>query len=882
MSLDSTKTTPMMAQWARCKSESEGSLLLFRLGDFYEAFHEDAVTIAQLLDLTLTKRQEIPMCGMPWHASESYIDRLIQKGFSVAIAEQTEEIVSEKSGKIAFDRKIVRIQSPGTTISQALLQENAFHFIAALSDDRKNGLGLALIDMSTGLFQALQSKSEKEKDELILALIQRRPKEIVFSRQFSKQNQELITYLETHLSFRKTIIDNWFFDPLLAYEVLKNHFQIQTLEPFGMHVKPLAIAASGALLCFIRDTLFHNIAHLKSIEYIQTLTKMQIDVATMKSLDLFEVESKRHDAKSLFSILNQAKTPMGARLLRSWLLQPLIDIETIAERQDLIQTCRDAIVAKGDSLYAKIAEGLSSIRDLERLTQKIVTQTVSPRDIRSLAASIVGVITTEEQLNLHVELKFFTESIPSLTPLLHRINSTLVEEPPLRISDGEIILRGVNQELDEIKELKSSSEAWLLSYQNRLREELGIKNAKVGFTRAFGYYIEVSRNHTEKMPAVFSRRQTLTSGERYISEELLDFEKKILSAEEKIQAKEAAIFQELLINIRAFQEEVLKAAHAIAKIDLLFSLGKMSIERKYVRPKIDMSFHLNIEAGRHPVAEIVHSRPFIANSIQLSAEQKSFALITGPNMGGKSTYIKSVALLVIMAQIGCFIPAAGATIGIVDKIMSRIGASDDLASGQSTFMVEMAETAHILHTKTPRSLILLDEIGRGTSTFDGLSIAWAITENLTFQAPFYPRTLFTTHYHELTKLEESISRIHNMTVAVSESSEGIHFLYKIIPGLANKSYGIHVAQLAGIPSTVVQRAKALLSQLEDPHIKAEKPQLPPIRDDLFIEMQRASENEKKNEKALLFLKSLDLTRLSPIECFMKLVRFQDGLDKGQK
>ena len=617
---------------------------------------------------------------------------------------------------------------------------------------------------------------------------------------------------------------------------------------------------------------------------------MQLDVATLRNLDIFEAESKRGDAKSLFHTLNITKTPMGARLLRNRILHPLIQKEAIEERQDEVEAYLSAFARDNQHYFDTLFHHLSSVRDLERLIHRICTQTPTPRDIRFLSNCIhetTGVQKTLFSLkHLSPLIQAHAEALPSLEKLETYIESTIVDEPPLRLTDGDIIKKGVDPELDELKELKSSSEAWLLGYQNTLRETVGIKTLKIGFTRAFGYYIEVSRAYADRMPASFSRRQTLTSGERYTSQELIDFEKKTLTAEAKIQAREALLFQEVVLKVRTFYDDILHASKTLAEIDCATSFAKLAVDRKYIRPQIVDTPILDIKGGRHPVAEIMNSSPFIPNDIQLDGENMSFALITGPNMGGKSTYIRMSALLVIMAQIGSFIPAVSAKIGIVDRVMSRVGASDDLASGQSTFMVEMTETAHILHTKTDRSLILLDEIGRGTSTHDGLSIAWAVTEFLTTpQAGIktLPRTLFATHYHELTKLEESTPRLKNLTVGISETEGKIRFLYKIINGKADKSYGLHVAQIAGLPESVLKRAEEILSYLEGAPVVQEinEEKVPPIskiQQDLFGPI-KPKETQSQSEKALTFIRSLDLIHLSPLDCFMKLIKFREDLFK---
>ncbi len=926
-SAENARVTPMMAQWAKCKAQSQGALVLFRLGDFYEAFHDDAIILSQTLDLTLTKRQDVPMCGIPWHSSESYIDRLLQKGFAIAVAEQVEpekansELSSKaNSSKAIMERKIVRILSPGTAITSSLVLEHNFHFIASLvegqatSDKRQNkkSIGLSLIDISTGLFFVFEATSDEEKEQLFQEIVKRRPKEIVVSKQYLRSDESLLPKLEEQFTFRKTTVENWLFDSTVAYETLKHHFKVQSLDAFGLENKPTAYSAGAALLTFIRDTLFHNVSHLKTIESLSYATSLQLDVSTLRNLDIFDAESKKGDAKSLFDILNVTKTPMGARLLRGRLLNPLISKSAIDERLATVESYL-TLASKQPSIIGDISDSLSRVRDIERLVNRIESLTPSPRDIRFLASCIDAIQEVQKKLtsvsssSKHVH--DHCQSIPPLSAISSLINHTLVQEPPLRIGESQTIIKGISLELDELRELKESAESWLIEYQNRLREELGIKTLKVGFSRAFGYFIEVSKGQSDKMPASFSRRQTLTTGERFISEQLLDFEKKILTAETKITALETELFSHLIEEVRSFSQEILRASRVIAEIDCSLALALIAKERNYTRPIIVEDPIIDIKRGRHPVAELFTASTFTPNDLFLDASARSFLLITGPNMGGKSTYIRQAALLVIMAQMGSFIPAASGTIGIVDRVFSRVGASDDLARGQSTFMVEMTETAHILRAATNRSLVLLDEIGRGTSTYDGLSIAWSVTEFLTRSSKENPRTLFATHYHELTSLEESTRSIKNMTVKVSENQNGIQFLYTIAPGKADKSYGIHVAELAGLPSSVILRAKEILHHLEEnadrdkesgtlpepsfteqanSHIPSlltacspkESAILP--QHDLFGVKESRSIEEEMQAKCLQFLLSLDVVKISPLDCFIKIARFQEDLHKKMK
>jgi DNA mismatch repair protein MutS len=857
----------MMSQWARCKEQAGDAVLFFRLGDFYEAFEGDAILVSKALDLTLTKRQGTPMCGIPWHASETYIDRLLVKGFSIAIAEQISP--QNDSSKQLMERQIVRILTPSTAMKGSLVQDSSHSFFASISLV-KNRWGIALVDVSTALFLAF----EADDTSLLLQELSRlQPREILCSQLLVNKEAALLASLEQKLSLKRTVIPQWPFDLPAATTILQNHFGTVTLDGFGLDVLPAATSAAGALISHIKDTLLVPTCHIKKIDILAHQKTMQLDKATLSNLNIFETSSKVEHASSLYDLLNHTSTPMGARLLRSWLLHPLLDISAISARQDMVSACLQFIENEPTHALACL-NALTSIRDLERLILRIQTGGAGPRDMLFFAHcySHIPDLKTALQSLQHEPFREKIASLDALPSLVQQIRQFLVDEPPVRLTDGDVIRNGVNAQLDELRAIKESSSQWLLSYQTKLRDELEIKTLKVSYTRAFGYYIEVSRGQSEKVPPSFCRRQTLTGVERYISEELKEYEDKVLTAEKRIEALEASLFGDLCTEILRHVDTVIKTAALLAELDVYITFAQTAIKHRYVRPTIVDEPILEIVEGRHPIAEAqANESPFVPNDLHFSATSKSLFLITGPNMAGKSTYIRQAALLVIMAQIGSFLPAKSASIGIVDKVFSRIGASDDLFRGQSTFMVEMAETAFILNRATSRSLILLDEIGRGTGTYDGISIAWAVIEYLLRHPRENPRTLFATHYYELTALEQSFPALQNMTVAVSECPSGIRFLYTIIPGKTDRSYGIHVAKLAGLPQSVVHRAEEILQQFEQQ--RQEKKTLPKsVQQDLFLELK--TESSQEATACLEFLKSIDLAKTTPIDCFMKIIRFK--------
>jgi DNA mismatch repair protein MutS len=803
-------TTPMMQQWESCKGRAQGALLLFRLGDFYEAFHHDAELIAKELSLTLTARQGVPMCGVPAHTADSYIDKLVAKGFRVAIAEQT-----ESDAKGLMRREVVRVVSPGALVQSGLLQDKANNYIASLCNIGKV-VGVSLLDVSTGEMRAAESDVASE---VIDELCRLRPAEILIPKRWSQEQNPLLTELRSYFPFATVEKEEWHYDPKGALVLLLSHFQMASLDAFGLQGKLSATGAAGALFKHLKEEMALSLAHVTAIATEPLSAYLAIDRSTLRHLELF---ANRDGTKSgsLLHLLDVTSTPMGARLLAQWLLHPLLSVEEIGRRQEAIGELQ--------GLVTRLTAALEPVRDVERLRMRLSAKIATPRDVAALGRSLKQIPEIREALrSAHSPL--LRELLTLLAPLpdlVEKISKTLVDTPPVKIGEGEMIRAGVSSELDELKALASDSLSWIARYQTVLREETGIKTLKVGYTKAFGYFIETSRAQADKIPPSFQRRQTLVNGERFITDELKLFESKVLSAEERSRLLEAHLFDELRAEAARHLEEIGKNGKAIAQLDALLSLAFVAREQKWVKPIVDRSDALEITAGRHPVVEAaIGASQFIPNDCLLNGKER-LMLITGPNMAGKSTYIRQTALLVLLAQTGSFVPARAMRLGVVDKLFSRIGASDDLSRGQSTFMVEMSETAYILHHATDRSLVLLDEIGRGTSTYDGISIAWAVAEFLLTTPGKRAKTLFATHYWELTRLEQQVAGAVNYQVAVSETQGGIVFLRKIVRGGTDKSYGIHVAKLAGLPPQAIRRAEAMLAQLEQRSLSKQPPTPP--------------------------------------------------------
>lgn len=801
--------TPMMLQWQECKKTAGEALLLFRMGDFYEAFYDDAVTIARALELTLTRRQDIPMCGVPHHTCEGYIDRLVGKGFRVAVAEQTED---PKKTKGLVKREVMRVVTPGTVITSSLLSDKTNNFIASLT--RIGSIyGLAILDLTTADFRVIEFDQEQN---LLNEIHRVHPAEFVTSPKFVGKHQPLFNDIRQTYDFLLNTYEDWHFEHQSAHNFLTTHFKVHNLDGFGLKGMVAGINAAGALLNYLQESLCLPIGHITEIQTYSTSQYMALDRTTQRNLELTESLQDGGRKNTLIGLLDRTKTPMGARLMRHWIKQPLLSIDEIARRQDAVQTFYNHPAA-----MEQLGQLFDGVRDMERLIMRISSGYASPRDLVALRVSFdplaqiktllfplgqASWLVQQEELHL--------DPLPTMTAL---IANAIVDEPPLRLSDGKIFRDGYHQELDELRAMSRDSQSWIADYQTQLREKTGIKTIKVGFNKMSGYYIEVSKGQSDRMPDIFQRRQTLANAERFITPELKNFETKVLTAEDRIAAIENELFTALRLEVAKFTNQVLHTAQALARLDCLRGLGEIARQQDYTRPLVDNSSLLHITDGRHPVIEASNQmgEKFIPNNTLLDDQANRVFIITGPNMAGKSTYIRQVALLTIMAQMGSFIPAKEAHIGIVDKVFTRIGASDDLSRGQSTFMVEMTETANILNHATARSLVILDEIGRGTSTYDGISIAWAVAEYLLLTEGKTAKTLFATHYWELTKLEGKIPGAVNYNVAVHESPDHIVFLRKIIRGGTDKSYGIHVARLAGLPNPVISRAKEILVHLEE-------------------------------------------------------------------
>lgn len=850
------KMSPMMAQWYSCKQKAKDALLLFRLGDFYEAFYEDAKLLSETVEVTLTQRQGIPMSGVPAHAAEGYIEKLVEKGFLVAIAEQTED---PKNVKGLVKREVVRVVSPGTLLTSR--SENANNFFAALSLFNQT-FALALLDFSTGEFRVLEFSEVKElQDELF----RRSPSELLLSERDFQTLTPMIDDLKRNLSIRITKRENWHFDHEAAFRSLTNHFGVHSLDGFGLKGMAAAITAGGSLLYYMQDDLNLKTSHIKSISPDHLSAYLSIDQATQRNLELTEPLHKGSSNFTLLKLLDQTVTPMGARLLKGWLIHPLLSVSEIKKRQEGVGELMN---------HLSIRDHLRPVRDLERLMMRISTGSATPRDLVALKVSLE---TTPE---ITKSLKSINAPILNdlLFPPVHttteKIHATLVDEPPVKLGEGKVIREGVSKELDELRFLKSNSQAWIAKYQTELREMTGIKTLKIIFSKAFGYCIEVSRGQAERMPETFQRRQTLVNNERFISPELKTYEEKILSAEDKIHALEGALYQELRREVATHSDTINAIAKSIATLDALLSLSIVAAKNRYTKPLVDGGSAIEIDVGRHPVIEAsLLDESFIPNDTFLD---QNLVIITGPNMAGKSTYIRQVALITLMAQMGSFVPAQKAHIGIVDKIFSRIGASDDLSRGQSTFMIEMTETANILNNATARSLVILDEIGRGTSTFDGISIAWAVAEHL---LKMECKTLFATHYWELTELEETHSNVNNVHVAVQEAADQIVFLRKIVSGSTDKSYGIHVARLAGLPSTVLKRAHEVLHKLEENDLNASEKPSPKAQEQLSFFNSSPSTRELELEALAEELKKLKINETTPLAALKKLSQWKEDFSQ---
>ena len=880
--VDVSVVSPMMQHYIKTKEEYEDCILFYRLGDFYEMFFEDAETVSKELELTLTGKdcglaERAPMCGVPFHAADNYINRLVEKGYKVAICEQMED---PKKAKGIVKREVIRVVTPGTNLYTQALDETKNNYIMSVAYI-SNRFGITFADVTTGAFMV----TEVEKLRNLLDEIYKfSPAELICNEAFCMSGVDL-EELRNRLHLSVSALDNWYFDDDLCQRTLKDHFHVGTLEGLGLKDYDCATIAAGALLTYLLETQKNSLDHMRKITPYITDKYMLIDSSTRRNLELTETMREKEKRGSLLWVLDKTKTAMGARMLRSFIEQPLIEEEAINQRLDAVEE-----INRQEMDREEIREYLGPVYDLERLISRVSYQSANPRDLIAFKTSI-GMIPHIRRLLGQFqseELKKVYEDMDELQDLYQVLDKAIVEDPPLAMKEGGIIKDGYDQQIDDYRQAKTKGKTWLAELEAEEKEKTGIKNLKIKYNKVFGYYLEVTNSFKDMVPDYYTRKQTLTNAERYITPRLKELEDMILGAEDKLYALEYDRFAEIRNMIAGEVERIQKTARAIAKLDAYLSMALVASRNQYVRPKINTRGIIDIKDGRHPVVEkMITNDMFIPNDTYLDNGKNRISVITGPNMAGKSTYMRQTALIVLMAQIGSFVPASKANIGIVDRIFTRVGASDDLASGQSTFMVEMTEVANILRNATAKSLLILDEIGRGTSTFDGLAIAWAVIEHISNPKLLGAKTLFANHYHELTELEGKLPGVNNYCIAVKERGDDIVFLRKIVKGGADKSYGIQVAKLAGVPDSVINRAKELVEELVSADItstvkdiasegKKSKAKQPVHYDEVDME-QISLFDTVKDDDVLEELKSIKIDELRPVDALNVLYQLQNKL-----
>ena len=798
--------TPLMKQYFEMKAKHPDAVLLFRVGDFYETFSEDAIQASEILGITLTRRangvaQSVELAGFPHHALDTYLPKLVRAGKRVAICEQLED---PKLTKKLVKRGITELVTPGVSINDNVLNRSENNFLAAVHFGKKC-CGVAFLDISTGEF--LTAEGSADYIDKLMGNIS--PKEVLVQRGMRERFAEAMS--ANYLTFE---LDEWIFNEDTATDRLLKHFETKSLKGFGIHTMHNAIVASGAILCYLDITQHTHISHITTISRIEEDRYVRLDKFTIRNLEL--IDSMGEDGKSLLSVIDRTLSPMGARLLRRWVLFPLKDVEQINRRLNVVEH-----FFKDTEAREQLKQQLETIGDLERLVSKVAVGRITPRELVQLRAALAAIEPIKrlcETSDCEV-LRGIGEQLNLCQLIRDRIAREINPDAPNLLNRGNVISHGVNAELDELREISYSSKDYLLRLQQSESERTGIPSLKVAFNNVFGYYIEVRNTHKDKVPEEWIRKQTLVSAERYITPELKEYEEKILGAEEKIAIIETRLFNELVAAVTDYIPAIQLNSSLVAHLDCLCAFTRVAIENKYYRPELNDSLEIDITEGRHPVIEkqLPVSERYVSNSVRLNNNDQQIIMITGPNMSGKSALLRQTALIVLMAQIGCFVPAQAAKIGIVDKIFTRVGASDNISLGESTFMVEMTEAASILNNISERSLVLFDELGRGTSTYDGISIAWAIVEYLHEHNRFHPKTLFATHYHELNEMENSFKRIANYNVKVTEINGKVMFVRKLVRGGSEHSFGIHVAKLAGMPQSIVRRADEVLKQLEANH-----------------------------------------------------------------
>lgn len=875
--------TPMMQQYMETKKQYQDCILFYRLGDFYEMFFEDALTASRELEITLTgkncgQEERAPMCGVPYHAVEGYLNKLVSKGYKVAICEQVED---PKQAKGIVKREVVRIVTPGTNLDTQALDETKNNYIMCIVyiADR---YGLSIADVSTGdYFVTELEESAKLLDEIYRFM----PSEIICNESYYMSGMDLDD-LKDRLGITIYSLDSWYFDDEVCRQKLLEHFKVASFAGLGLEDYDCGIISAGALLQYLYETQKNSLTQLTHITAYTTGKYMMLDSSTRRNLELCETLREKQKRGSLLWVLDKTKTAMGARMLRKFVEQPLIEKQEILRRLDAVEELKQEAICREE-----IREYLTPVYDLERLVTKITYGSANPRDLTAFGSSLtmlppIRCIMEDLKAPLLQEIR---ETLDPLEDISGLIQAAIAEEPPLAMKEGGIIRDGYSEEVDTLRRAKSEGKDWLAKLESEEREKTGIKNLKIKYNKVFGYYLEVTNSFKDMVPDYYTRKQTLANAERYIIPELKELEDTILGAEDKLYALEYEIYCDVRNQIAAQVERIQMTAKAIAQVDVLASLALIAERNNYVRPMINEQGVIDIKDGRHPVVEkMIPNDMFISNDMYLDDKKQRISIITGPNMAGKSTYMRQAALIVLMAQLGSFVPASSANIGLVDRIFTRVGASDDLASGQSTFMVEMTEVANILRNATSKSLLILDEIGRGTSTFDGLSIAWAVVEYISDNKLLGAKTLFATHYHELTELEGKIHNVNNYCIAVKEKGDDIVFLRKIVKGGADKSYGIQVAKLAGVPDVVISRAKEIVEELSDEDITTrvseiasrEKEQKKKSKTKKYDEVDMAQMSlfdTVKDDDVLEELKSIDVGNLTPIDALNTIYRLQNKL-----
>ena len=850
------KETPLMKQYNEIKNKYPDACLLFRVGDFYETFGEDAVRAAGILGITLTKRgagseTETALAGFPHHSINTYLPKLVKAGLRVAICDQLED---PKMTKTIVKRGVTELVTPGVSMNDEVLQSKSNNFLASVHFGKKT-VGVSFLDVSTGEFLVSQGN-----EEYIDKLLQNfRPSEILIPKQFKNQFNSVFGD-----DFHTFFLEDWVYKEDYALESLTKHFQTNSLKGFGVEELTEGLIASGAILYYLSETQHNKIQHITNIQRIAEDAYVWMDKFTIRNLELYH--SYNPNAVTLLDVIDKTLSPMGARLLKRWLALPLKDISKIRSRHEVI-----SYLKTNPEVLQQIQYQIKQISDLERLISKVATGKISPREVNFLKDSLDAIIPIKTLAleSSNEALRVIGDSLHACELLREKIKTTIQEDAPVSVNKGNAIAVGVHSELDELRAISSTGKGYLEELEQRESAASGIPSLKVSFNNVFGYYIEVRNTHKDKVPAEWIRKQTLVNAERYITEELKEYESKILGAEEKIHQLETQLFEQLVNWIATYIKHVQLNANLIAQLDCLTSFTQLAIDNKYVCPDLDESFDLEIKEGRHPVIEkqLPVGVPYISNDVYLDRETQQIIMITGPNMSGKSAILRQTALIVLMAQMGSFVPAESVRMGVVDKIFTRVGASDNISMGESTFMVEMNETASILNNISERSLVLLDEIGRGTSTYDGISIAWAISEYL-HEHPNKPKTLFATHYHELNEMEVTFDRIQNFNVSVKELKDTVLFIRKLVKGGSAHSFGIHVAKMAGMPQIVIQKAQKLLKQLEKRHSSEELSGIKSTNDELQLSFFNLDDPLLEDIKEEIM--NIDINTLTPVEALMKL------------